>query len=171
MADALLTQEGRSILRLQRSFPYRVETVWGALVNPQRLAQWYPAGVEMEAWLGGAIALDYGHGTKTAGIITAIDGPQLFGFTEQVVCAKGAPVRDGELGETRIELHPEIGGTLMVFRQAFSDRSQAAAYAAGWQVCFDALDQLLAGQPVAHAPVAAEMITEYRKLFALDGAQ
>jgi hypothetical protein len=58
-----------------------------------------------------------------------------------------------------------------VFRQAFSDRSQAAAYAAGWQACFDALDQLLAGQPVTHAPVAPEMVMKYRKLFVLDGAQ
>lgn len=164
MTDTLLTAQGKSVLRIERSFAHRVETVWGALINPERLSWWYRATVEMEPRLGGTINLDYGNSVTTLGVITAIDGPQLFAFTEQAV----AP-QEARPGEIRFELHPEVGGTLLVFRQTFGDRYAAAKYAAGWQTCFDVLDLVLDGKPARTEPVSPARIAQYTALFGLDG--
>lgn len=164
MTDTLLTAQGKSVLRIERSFAHRVETVWGALVNPRRFSSWYPATVQMEPQLGGTINLDYGNHINTTGVITALDGPQLFAFTEQ-----GGSPQHARQGQVRFELHPEVDGTLLVFRQTFGDRSAAANYAAGWQTCFDALDLVLDGLPTRTEPVSPATIASYTALFGLDG--
>lgn len=167
MTDTLLTAQGKSVLRIERSFAHRVETVWGALIVPERLSSWYPATVKMEPRLGGTVNLDYGSSTNTTGVITALDGPQLFAFTEQTVAPHHA--HQARQGEIRFELHPEVDGTLLVFRQTFGDRRAAAKYAAGWQACFDALDLVLDGLPARTEPVSPATIARYTALFGLDG--
>lgn len=170
MTDTLLTAQGKSVLRIERSFSHRVETVWGALINSDRLSSWYRATVDMEPRLGGRIDLDYGNSINTTGVITAIDGPQLFAFTEQAVAPHHAHhAHRAPPGEIRFELHPEVGGTLLVFRQTFGDRYAAAKYAAGWQTCFDVLDLVLDGKPARTEPVSPARIARYTALFGLDG--
>lgn len=164
MTDTLRTENGRSVLRLERRFPHKLEKVWRALTDPQQLGQWYPAiPVEMEPRLGGAIRFDYGQGTPTTAVITALDGPQLFAFTEQALMQTE---RESQ-SLLRFETHPEAGGCLLVFRQTFSDRPAAAIYAAGWQACFDALAQLLNGEPIRREPVSPDRVKAYAEAFGL----
>ena len=54
-------------------------------------------------------------------------------------------------GTLRFELHDQDRGCLLIFTHAFTDRSQAALAAAGWDRCFAALDAHLAGQPLSQA--------------------
>ena len=43
---------------------------------------------------------------------------------------------------------PADTGSLLIFTHIFADRAGAASFAAGWQACLDAMDDVLAGRPV-----------------------
>jgi hypothetical protein len=46
----------------------------------------------------------------------------------------------------RFELHPEPGGTLLVFTNTLDDRSKLAKVGAGWHLCLDVLAAELDGR-------------------------
>jgi uncharacterized protein YndB with AHSA1/START domain len=165
--DTLTIRNGRNVLRIERRFAHAPEKVWRAVIEPERLSEWYPANVtELEPLVGGKMALDYGQGWTTTAVVTAIDPPRLFAFTER---ALSVMPREGD-GEIRIELRPDGDGCLMVFSQTFDDRATAAGYAAGWQACLDVLEAALSGEPARHADVSVERHEFYFKAFGLDRA-
>jgi hypothetical protein len=55
--------------------------------------------------------------------------------------------REGE-NQLRFELRPDGVGCVLVFTHAFHDRPHAAANAAGWDACLDALEAVVDGKPV-----------------------
>lgn len=168
MNDTLTIRNGRQVLRIERRFAHAPEKVWRAVIEPARLSDWYPATVtELEPRVGGRLALDYGQGWTTTAVVTAIDPPRLFAFTERALAAMP---HEGD-GEIRIELRPDGDGCLMIFSQTFDDRATAAGYAAGWQACLDVLDAVLSGEPARHEDVSIERHEFYFKAFGLDRAE
>jgi len=59
----------------------------------------------------------------------------------------------------RWELEAIATGTRLALRHTLSDRSWASKVAAGWHICLDVADHLLAGAPVGR--IVAEEAFEY----------
>jgi uncharacterized protein YndB with AHSA1/START domain len=56
VADAVLQdEEGRSILRFERTLRHSPERVWEALTDAGELASWHPTPFELERFVGGAV--------------------------------------------------------------------------------------------------------------------
>lgn len=123
MSTTLSTADGRSVLRVQRRLRRPPEEVWPALVEPERLAAWFPGGATVEQRVGGAVVFADGGD----GVVTDLDPPRLIAFT-------------WETDHLRFELTPDGDGSLLVLVHTFDDRAGAASFAAGWDGCLDALD-------------------------------
>jgi uncharacterized protein YndB with AHSA1/START domain len=128
------TIDGKPAVRFERRYPHPVERVWGAVTDPAQLAQWFPNTVEVDLCEGGRMHFEFPDGEMEPleGSVTELDPPRRFSFTWG----------DEHL---HIELEPDGDGCRMRFTHVLSTREQAARDAAGWHVCLDRLEQLLAG--------------------------
>jgi uncharacterized protein YndB with AHSA1/START domain len=140
------TENDRAVLRMERRLGHPPEKVWRALTDPAHLNQWYPfQATELELRVGGRVRFDDGAGATVEGVVTELDAPRVFAFRQD---AGAVLQREGD-NLLRFELRPDGEGCLLVFTHTFHDRPHAAANAAGWHACFDALEMVVAGRPVA----------------------
>ncbi|WP_020573381.1 SRPBCC family protein [Actinopolymorpha alba] len=145
MNETLRTVDGRPVLRIERRLAHPPEKVWRALTEPAELSQWYPfRAIELDLRVGGTILFDDGQGTTMDAVITELDPPRSFAFSER---APAEMTRESD-DIVQFELHPDGGGCLLVFSHTFDDRPAAASYAAGWVGCLDALRMVLDGEDV-----------------------
>jgi uncharacterized protein YndB with AHSA1/START domain len=120
-----------------RVLPHPPGKVWAALTDPDRLAQWAP----FEA------TRDLSQPGET--VLTMVDGPDRTDTPANVLRAE-APVLLEYTWDTdllRWELTPEGDGTRLTLRHTLAERDQAPSVAAGWHLCADVLERLLAGDP------------------------
>jgi uncharacterized protein YndB with AHSA1/START domain len=155
----LHTIGGRSVLRFERRLAHPVEKVWQAITDPDEMAHWFPAMVEMDLRLGGRIRFAFpgGQMDPTEGSITELDPPRVFAFTWN-----GDPLR--------MELRPDGDGSLLIFTHTFDDHPMAGSFATGWETCLGALEKTLAGPdgPVSIVPEGyAERHDAYAEAFGL----
>jgi uncharacterized protein YndB with AHSA1/START domain len=157
--------DGRAVLRMERRLGHPPEKVWRALTEPAHLNQWYPFQVTaLELRAGGRIAFDGGDGAIVEGVVTELDPPRVLAFTQD---ASAVLEREGD-NHLRFELRPDGDGCLLVFTHTFDDRPHAAANAAGWDVCFDALELVADGKPVEMPAGFVERHEAYVEAFGLD---
>lgn len=139
----LTRRAGRATLRFERLLAHPRERVWRAITDD--LARWYPARLDGPLAPGAAVRFIYPDGSALDGSILTFDPPSQFAFTE---------VND----EARFELRAERSGTRLIFTHIFDDSQPAPSYAAGWEDCLAALDDMLAGrdpQPISDERRAA----------------
>jgi len=125
-------------LILVRELRHSPEKVWQALTDPAQLREWAP--FDADAGLGAA-------GTKVK--LTTVGAPALR-VTETTVTRADAPkVLEYKWGnfDMRWKLEPLGSGTRLTLWTNIA-RPYISMGAAGWHICFDVLDQLLAGQPI-----------------------
>ncbi|MBV8705845.1 MAG: SRPBCC family protein [Acidobacteriaceae bacterium] len=119
-------------LILVRELRHPPEKVWQALTDPAHLREWAP--FEAEGSLGTAgttVNLTWaGTGRQQATTVTRADAPKLL-----------------EYDDIRWELEAISGGTRLMLWHSI-DRRFISWGAAGWHICFDVLDRLLAGVPI-----------------------
>lgn len=151
MSTTLHAVAGRPQLRIERRLAHPPEKVWRALTEPAELSQWYPfQATAIDLRVGGMIRFDDGEGTTMDAVIVELDPPRVFAFSER---APEAMSRESE-DLVRFELRPDGAGCLLIFTHTFDDRFAAASYASGWQLCLDALEEIVAGrQPTASGPM------------------
>jgi uncharacterized protein YndB with AHSA1/START domain len=135
-AEQFQTLDGRPTVRVERRYPHPIETVWRAVTTPEHLAQWFPSPVEFDLLSGATMRfgpLDAEPGTT--GAVEAVEPPRRLTFT---------------WGSDRLafELEPDGGGTKFALTHTFDDRSGAASFATGWELCLAGLRSVLAGEPV-----------------------
>jgi uncharacterized protein YndB with AHSA1/START domain len=150
----LHTIDGRSLLRFERRLAHPVEKVWRAITDPDQMAHWFPAAVEMDFRLGGRIRFVFpgGQMEPTDGTITELDPPRVFAFTWN-----GDPLR--------LELRPDGDGSLLIFTHAFDDRPMSGSFATGWDTCLGALEKVVAG-PDGQASIVPERYAERHDAYA-----
>jgi uncharacterized protein YndB with AHSA1/START domain len=144
-------------LILVRELRHSPEKVWQALTDPAELQQWAPFEVDGSLGNVGKVQLTW-VGTPMA--------------IETVVTRAEAP-RVLEYNDTRWELEPVGQGTRLTLWHNI-DRRFISWGAAGWHICFDVMDRLLAGKPVPRiaGPEAMKfagwqrLSAEYAKQFA-----
>ncbi|HVX96292.1 MAG TPA: SRPBCC family protein [Polyangia bacterium] len=124
-------------LVLTRDLRHPPAMVWQALTEPAQLAEWAPFDADRSLGAVGAVKL------STVGAPT----PQV---SETTVKRAEAPrVLEYTWGgnDLRWQLEPVGAGTRLTLWHNI-DRGYIAWGAAGWHICFDVLDHLLAGEPL-----------------------
>jgi uncharacterized protein YndB with AHSA1/START domain len=150
-------------LILVRELRHSPEKVWQALTDPAHLREWAPFDADGSlARVGATVKLTTvgapaPHVTETT--VTRADAPTVLEYTW------GG-------GDIRWELEARGGGTRLTLWSDI-DRRFIAMGAAGWHICFDVLERLLAGQPLGRMAGATvmkfggwqQLHAEYAKLF------
>ncbi|HVT99957.1 MAG TPA: SRPBCC domain-containing protein [Acidobacteriaceae bacterium] len=119
-------------LILVRELRHTPDHVWQALTDPAQLREWAPFEVDGDLETVGAIVHLTWAGTGRVSEAT-------------VRCAERP--RRLEFADIRWQLDPSDAGTRLTLWHSI-DRRYVTWGAAGWHICFDVLDRLLAGQPI-----------------------
>ncbi|MEO7271397.1 MAG: SRPBCC family protein [Vicinamibacterales bacterium] len=124
-------------LVLVRELRHAPDTVWTALTDPAQLREWAPFDADRDLGTVGTARLSTVGAPKPMVAeteVTRADPPRLleFNWGGQDIRWTLEPVGDG----TRLTLWHNI------------NRGFISMGAAGWHICFDVLDHLLAGDPV-----------------------
>jgi len=156
MSETLTTENGRTVLRMERALSHPPEKIWRALTEPSELAGWFPAAVELDLRLDGRIAFtfDGDPGSESAGVIRAYDPPRLLEYNW------GTEIQ-------RWELTPTTDGCLLKLTATYDDRPGSASFTAGWTRCLDALDRTLGGSTATRESYA-KLHEHFIKTYALD---
>jgi uncharacterized protein YndB with AHSA1/START domain len=146
----------KHVLRYERRLSHPVETVWKALTDPDRIAEWLAAAEPLELREGGRIALrwqnipddrgewqaqgvelDDDPSAPARGAITKLDAPHLIEYETD------------RMGLMRWELRADAGGCVLTFTNVIElpDRYREQTLA-GWHIHLDHLEDALAGRPV-----------------------
>ena len=124
-------------LVLVRNLRHPPAKVWQALTEPEHLRQWAPFDSDRNLGTTGTAKL------STVGAPT----PQI---SETTITRADAPkVLEYNWGgnDMRWQLEPSADGTRLTLWHNI-DRRYIAMGAAGWHICFDVLDRLLANEPM-----------------------
>jgi uncharacterized protein YndB with AHSA1/START domain len=161
MSETLSTENGRTVLRMQRELRHPVEKVWRAITEPGELAGWFPAAVELDLRLDGPITFTFEPDAGAlpedqvgSGVIRAYEPPRLIEYTwgDEVL---------------RWELIPADSGCLLLLTATYDDRPGSASYTSGWIMCFDALERVLGGSSVPEKEYAV-LHEHFVKVYGLD---
>jgi uncharacterized protein YndB with AHSA1/START domain len=140
-------------LVLVRELRHPPTKVWQALTDPAHLREWAPFDADRSLASVGPVKLST-VGTPTPMIsetrVTRADAPTLLEY------------KWGD-NDMRWELEPLAGGTRLTLWHNI-DRRYISMAAAGWHICFDVLDQLLAGEPLGRIVAGAAMQFDWARL-------
>jgi len=146
-AGAHIQKEGEKwTLVLVRELRHSPAVVWQALTDPAQLAQWAPFDADRNLAAPGPAKLSTvgAPAVQTSEtVVKRADAPKLLEYSW------GG-------GELRWELEPLATGTRLTLWHNI-DRRFISWGAAGWHICFDILDRLLAGEPVGRIVGPAAM--------------
>jgi len=137
-AGAEVRKDGdRWTLVLVRDLKHPPAKVWRALTDPAHLAEWAPFDADRNLAAVGPAKL------STVGM----PEPQV--SETQVKRAEAPRLLEYSWGgkDLRWELEPQGEGTRLTLWHNI-DKGFISMGAAGWQICFDVLEQLLAGEPI-----------------------
>ncbi|TCO28437.1 uncharacterized protein YndB with AHSA1/START domain [Kribbella steppae] len=160
MTETLNTENGRTVLRMQRELRHPVEKVWRAITEPGQLAGWFPAAVELDLRLDGPITFTFEEDPgapideQSRGVIRAYEPPRLIEYTwgDEVL---------------RWELVPSADGCTLHLTATHDDRPGSASFTSGWIMCFDAMEKVLGGSAVP-AKDYAVLHEHFVKVYGLD---
>jgi uncharacterized protein YndB with AHSA1/START domain len=138
-AGARIRKEGDTwTLVLVRDLRHAPEKVWEALTDPEHLREWAP------------FDSDRSLGSVGVAKLTTVGAPTPQESETQVKRAEAPKLLEYTWGgkDLRWELEPVgSGGTRLTLWHNI-DRGFISMGAAGWHICFDVLDRLLAGEPI-----------------------
>jgi uncharacterized protein YndB with AHSA1/START domain len=146
-------------LILVRELRYPPEKVWQALTDPAHLREWAPFDVDGSLGTLGTVNLTWvGTSQVSATRVTRAEALKVL-----------------EYNDTRWELEASGSGTRLTLWHNI-DRRFISWGAAGWHICFDVLERLLAGEPIGRmvGPLAMQssgwqrLTAEYAKQFAIE---
>ena len=152
-------------LILVRELRHSPEKVWQALTDPAHLHEWAPFDADRSlGTVGNTVKL------------TTVGAPAPRVTETKVTRADPPKALEYNWGDfqMRWELEPSVGGTRLTLWTNIGDRFIAMG-AAGWHICFDVLERLLAGGPIGRivGPEAMKfgwqrLHAEYAKQFGIE---
>ena len=149
--DAQVRKEGEKwTLILVRELRHEPVKVWQALTDPAHLREWAP--FEADGNLG------------TPGALIKLTWVATSQVSETKVTRADAP-RVLEFHDIRWELEPVGSGTRLTLWHNI-DRRFIAWGAAGWHICLDVLDRLIAGAPIGRIAGTDAMQFGWKQLVA-----
>jgi uncharacterized protein YndB with AHSA1/START domain len=143
-------------LVLVRDLRHAPPKVWQALTDPAQLKEWAPFDSDGLLTTGATVKLTTVGAPSPHVVETKIkraDAPKLLEF-------------NWGGGDMRWELEPREGGTRLTL-WANINRHYIAMGAAGWHICFDVLDRLLADAPIGRlAGPTVMQVVDFQRLHA-----
>jgi uncharacterized protein YndB with AHSA1/START domain len=136
--DAAVIEDGDGwTLTLVRELRHAPEVVWQALTDPAQLREWAPFDADRDMAKAGPVKL------STVGT----PSPQV--SDTAVRRAEPPHLLEYDWGQQmlRWQLEPSATGTRLTLWHKI-DRKFISMGAAGWHICFDVLERLLAGAPI-----------------------
>jgi hypothetical protein len=159
-AGAQVQKDGEKwTLILVKELRHSPEKIWRALTDPAHLREWAPFEVDGSLDTVGTVKLTWvGAPAPRETTVTRADAPHVL-----------------EYNDTRWELEAFGNGTRLKLWINI-DRRFISWGAAGWHICFDVLERLLAGEPIGRIAGAEAMKfggwqrlnAEYAKQFGVD---
>ncbi len=152
-------------LILVRELHHSPEKVWQALTDPAHLREWAP--FDADGSLG-----TVGNTVK----LTTVGAPAPHVTETKVTRADAPKVLEYNWGgfDMQWKLEPIVGGTRLTLWTNIAPRFIAMG-AAGWHICFDVLERLIAGEPIGRivGPEAMKfgwqrLHAEYAKQFGIE---
>ena len=124
-------------LVLVRDLRHPPAKVWKALTEPEHLRQWAPFDSDRSLGAVGTAKL------------TTVGAPTPLVSDSTIKRADATRLLEFNWGgqDVRWELEPQGGGTRLTLWHNI-DRRYISMGAAGWHICLDVLDRMLAGQPI-----------------------
>jgi uncharacterized protein YndB with AHSA1/START domain len=138
-AGAEVNKDGdKWALVLVRELRHPPAKVWRALTDPEHLREWAPFDADGSLGSAGATVK-----------LTTVGAPGPHVTETRVTRAEEPRLLDYKWGDIdlRWELEPMGAGTRLKLWTTI-DRRFISMGAAGWHICFDVLDRLLAGEPI-----------------------
>ena len=149
----------RWTLILARELRHPPARVWAAITDPEHLREWAPYDADRNLSAEGAtVELTWtGTGRASEARVTEVEAGRVL-----------------EFGDMRWELEPQGKGTRLTLWHSIGERYVTWG-AAGWHICFDVLDRLLAGAPIGRIAGGDAMqfgfkrlVAEYTQAFGLE---
>ena len=125
-------------LILERRYPVVIDSVWRALIEPEKLRQWL-GDVVIDGRVGGSFEIDFNGVDRAGGRILAYDPPNTLEFEW------------GEMGEAsivRFDLRQENGGTHLRLTHSLQSERMASGTGPGWHAHLDLFEAQLVGEDV-----------------------
>jgi uncharacterized protein YndB with AHSA1/START domain len=147
-SGAWIRKEGEEwTLVLVRDLRHPPAAVWKALTDPEQLREWAPFDSDRSLGAVGSARL------------TTVGAPTPLVSEIQVKRADAPKVLEYNWGkqDIRWELEPLPGGGTRLTLWHNIDRRYISMGAAGWHICFEVLERLLAGQPIGRIVGPAAM--------------
>ena len=134
-------------LVLVRDLPHPPAKVWKALTEPEHLREWAPFDSDRSLGAVGTAKL------------TTVGAPTPLVSETQVKRADAPKLLEFNWGgqDIRWQLEPQGGGGTRLTLWHNIDRRFISMGAAGWHICFDVMERLLAGQPIGRMVGAETM--------------
>jgi uncharacterized protein YndB with AHSA1/START domain len=143
----------RWTLVLVRELRHPPAKVWQALTDPAHLREWAPFDADRSLGTVGAVTL------------TTVGAPTPVVSETRVTLADAPKLLEYRWGDNdmRWELEPKGAGTRLTLWHNI-DRRYISMGAAGWHICVDVLDHLIAGDPLGRIVAADAMKHEWPRL-------
>jgi uncharacterized protein YndB with AHSA1/START domain len=121
-----------------RVLPHAPHKVWSALTDPAQLREWAPFDADRDL------------GTTGEATLTMAGGAEPEALPATVRHAEPARLLEYTWGDDvlRWELEASGSGTRLTLRHTIDDRDWIPSVLAGWHICLDVADRLMAGRPV-----------------------
>jgi uncharacterized protein YndB with AHSA1/START domain len=165
-SGALVRKDGEKwTLILVRELRHSPEKVWQALTDPAHLREWAPFDADGSLGTVGATVK-----------LTTVAAPAPQVSETRVTRADAPKVLEYNWGgfDMQWKLEPIVGGTRLTLWTNIGSRYIAMG-AAGWHICFDVLERLIAGEPIGRivGPEAMKfgwqrLNAEYAKQFGIE---
>jgi uncharacterized protein YndB with AHSA1/START domain len=150
-------------VRFERHYPRSPETVWRALTDPERLADWMGAS-RVEPYVGGKFETMLDGIRPMRGRVQVWDPPRTLELRWSNAHAPDSTVR--------YELTPAEGGTRVTFIHRHMPYGASALMLPGWHVYFERLAQALADEARPEMAIRwRQMQTVYVEHYGLEGVQ
>lgn len=147
-------------VRFERFYPRPVETVWSAITEPARLADWMGVS-EIEPFVGGTVRLMIDSEHPAHGEVQLWDPPKMFEFSWSNTHARDTVVR--------YELSPAGGGTRLIFTHQRMPYQTSALMLPGWHNFLSRLGATLEGKVLTESPSFRGMQAIYVDHYKLTG--
>jgi uncharacterized protein YndB with AHSA1/START domain len=156
------TEDGRVAIRFVRLVPHAPEKVWRAITDPDQLAVWFPAVVELDRPAGSELFFG-----------VTDEQRRRYGMTDDPAgTPNGRVLRNEPPSVLEYEWAGEIltweitgtaEGSRLVFTNVLTDPDAAGPAAAGWEAGLEVVEAQLAGHPITWNPLdrAEELATQY----------
>lgn len=140
-------------LIVTRELRHAPAQVWEALTDPEELREWAPYDVDRNIGTVGPVS------------ISTVGAPQTIVSKTEVTRAEAPSLLEYRWGDQdmRWHLEPMGSGTRLTLWHSIDSRYISMG-AAGWHICLDVLDHLLAGDPLGRIVAGAAMKFDWQRL-------